>query len=94
MLETCKRKFSAKNSIYIKSYNYPAAVNTGTYVGLNFVECLASAQVTKDSSGLPVVHHSKYVCHIPANHKFPMRKFPKILLFLLRDQITDKQLRQ
>nr|XP_023681902.1 uncharacterized protein LOC111851326 [Paramormyrops kingsleyae] len=49
-------------------------------------------KVTKDSSGLPVVHHSKYVCDIPANHRFPMGKFPKILLFLLRDQIiTDKQ---
>ncbi|XP_048836676.1 uncharacterized protein SYNPCC7002_A1628 [Brienomyrus brachyistius] len=51
-----------------------------------------SRRVTKDSSGLPVVHNSKHVYDIPENHRFPMGKFQSILLFLLMDQIiTNKQ---
>ncbi|KAG9348466.1 hypothetical protein JZ751_002201 [Albula glossodonta] len=42
--------------------------------------------------GLPIVHHRKYVCDLPPNHRFPMGKFPRVLHFLLKDQvITDKQ---
>lgn len=50
------------------------------------------AEVRRESSGLPVVHHSEYVCDLPANHRFPMGKFPRVLHFLLKDQvITEKQ---
>nr|XP_006628278.2 PREDICTED: uncharacterized protein SYNPCC7002_A1628-like [Lepisosteus oculatus] len=49
-------------------------------------------EIEEGARGLPVVHHSKYVCDLPPNHRFPMRKFPKVLNFLLKDQIiTDKQ---
>uniref|UniRef100_A0A3B4G1N5 Histone deacetylase domain-containing protein n=1 Tax=Pundamilia nyererei TaxID=303518 RepID=A0A3B4G1N5_9CICH len=48
--------------------------------------------VRHESSALPVVHHSKYVCDLPPNHRFPMGKFPRVLQCLLRDQvITEKQ---
>ncbi|KAG5837513.1 hypothetical protein ANANG_G00240090 [Anguilla anguilla] len=42
--------------------------------------------------GLPIVHHDKYVCDLPPNHRFPMGKFPRVLHFLIKDQVvTDKQ---
>lgn len=45
-----------------------------------------------ESRALPIVHHVKYICDLPENHRFPMGKFPKVLESLLRDQvITDKQ---
>lgn len=45
-----------------------------------------------ESRALPIVHHVKFICELPENHRFPMLKFPKILGSLLRDQaITDKQ---
>ncbi|XP_028321485.1 uncharacterized protein hdac12 [Gouania willdenowi] len=48
--------------------------------------------VRHESSGLPIVHHNQYVCELPVNHRFPMAKFPRVLHFLLKDQvITDKQ---
>uniref|UniRef100_A0A3Q1FNN6 Histone deacetylase 12 n=1 Tax=Acanthochromis polyacanthus TaxID=80966 RepID=A0A3Q1FNN6_9TELE len=48
--------------------------------------------VRHESSGLPIIHHSRYVCELPANHRFPMSKFPRVLHFLLLDQVvTDKQ---
>ncbi|KAM9359391.1 uncharacterized protein ABDE67_002509 [Symphorus nematophorus] len=48
--------------------------------------------VRPDSSGLPIIHHGRYVCELPDNHRFPMGKFPRVLHFLLKDQvITDKQ---
>ncbi len=51
-----------------------------------------TSQVTHESGGLPIVHHSKYVCDLPANHRFPMAKFPRVLHFLIKDQvITEKQ---
>lgn len=49
-------------------------------------------QVRQESCGLPVIHHSKYVCELPANHRFPMGKFPRVLHTLIRDQvITENQ---
>ncbi|XP_067102587.1 uncharacterized protein SYNPCC7002_A1628 [Osmerus mordax] len=54
--------------------------------------CFHAEQKGNDSRGLPIVHHRKYVCDLPPNHRFPMGKFPKVLDFLLKDQvITDKQ---
>lgn len=51
-------------------------------------------QVRHESSGLPIIHHSGYVCDLPANHRFPMAKFPRVLHFLIRDQvITERQVR-
>ncbi|XP_051965449.1 uncharacterized protein SYNPCC7002_A1628 [Xyrauchen texanus] len=45
-----------------------------------------------ESTALPIVHHGKYICDLPENHRFPMGKFPKVLECLLGDQvITDKQ---
>ncbi|KAK5868883.1 hypothetical protein PBY51_009859 [Eleginops maclovinus] len=54
--------------------------------------CLHDEQVTRESSALPIIHHSKYVCDLPLNHRFPMGKFPRVLHFLIKDQvITEKQ---
>ncbi|XP_077064152.1 uncharacterized protein SYNPCC7002_A1628 isoform X2 [Siphateles boraxobius] len=48
--------------------------------------------VCLESRALPLVHHVKYICDLPENHRFPMGKFPKVLESLFRDQvITDKQ---
>ncbi|XP_015241873.1 PREDICTED: uncharacterized protein SYNPCC7002_A1628-like isoform X1 [Cyprinodon variegatus] len=48
--------------------------------------------IRSESSALPVIHHSKYVCELPSNHRFPMAKFPRVLHFLLQDQvITEEQ---
>ncbi|CAJ1065083.1 uncharacterized protein SYNPCC7002_A1628 isoform X1 [Xyrichtys novacula] len=48
--------------------------------------------VRPDSRGLPIVHHRKYVCDLPPNHRFPMGKFPRVLQSLLQDQvITETQ---
>ncbi|XP_058490510.1 uncharacterized protein SYNPCC7002_A1628 [Solea solea] len=45
-----------------------------------------------DSSGLPVIHHRHYVCDLPPKHRFPIDKFPRVLHFLIQDQvITHKQ---
>lgn len=45
-----------------------------------------------ESRALPLVHHVKYICDLPENHRFPMGKFPKVLESLFKDQvITDKQ---
>nr|XP_057937012.1 LOW QUALITY PROTEIN: uncharacterized protein SYNPCC7002_A1628-like [Doryrhamphus excisus] len=41
---------------------------------------------------MPIVHHDEYVCDLPANHRFPMAKFPRVLHCLIKDQIiSDKQ---
>ncbi|KAL3991558.1 myosin XVIII [Sarotherodon galilaeus] len=54
--------------------------------------CFHAELVRHESSALPIVHHSKYVCDLPPNHRFPMGKFPRVLQCLLRDQvITEKQ---
>lgn len=53
---------------------------------------LFTFQVRHESSALPIVHHSKYVCDLPPNHRFPMAKFPRVLHHLIKDQvITEKQ---
>ncbi|XP_010794350.1 histone deacetylase 11 [Notothenia coriiceps] len=49
-------------------------------------------QVSRESSALPIIHHSRYVCDLPPNHRFPMAKFPRVLHFLIKDQvITEEQ---
>ncbi|CAL8333658.1 unnamed protein product [Boreogadus saida] len=48
-------------------------------------------KVSADSRGLPVVHHSRYVCDLPPGHRFPMGKFPRVLHCLLKDQIVSEQ---
>lgn len=54
--------------------------------------CICFSQVCLESRALPLVHHVKYICDLPENHRFPMGKFPKVLESLFRDQvITDKQ---
>ncbi|KAM8854339.1 uncharacterized protein ACB058_010524 isoform 1-T1 [Synchiropus picturatus] len=54
--------------------------------------CLHAEVVRHESSGLPIVHHCGYVSELPPNHRFPMKKFPRVLHFLLKDQvITEKQ---
>ncbi|XP_073343027.1 uncharacterized protein SYNPCC7002_A1628 [Pagrus major] len=59
---------------------------------LTSCRCFHAELVRPESSGLPVVHHSQYVCDLPANHRFPMEKFPRVLHFLIKDQvITEKQ---
>ncbi|XP_042075582.1 uncharacterized protein SYNPCC7002_A1628 isoform X4 [Haplochromis burtoni] len=59
---------------------------------LTSCRCFHAELVRHESSALPVVHHSKYVCDLPPNHRFPMGKFPRVLQCLLRDQvITEKQ---
>ncbi|XP_029923155.1 uncharacterized protein hdac12 [Myripristis murdjan] len=59
---------------------------------ITFCRCFHAEQIRPEDNGLPIVHHSKYVCELPANHRFPMGKFPRVLHFLLKDQvITDKQ---
>ncbi|KAK1900474.1 hypothetical protein KUDE01_001261 [Dissostichus eleginoides] len=49
-------------------------------------------QVSRESSALPIIHHSRYVCDLPPNHRFPMGKFPRVLHCLIKDQvITEEQ---
>lgn len=51
-----------------------------------------TSQVRRESSRLPIVHHSQYVCELPPNHRFPMGKFPRVLRSLIKDQvITEEQ---
>ncbi|KAF3847483.1 hypothetical protein F7725_020511 [Dissostichus mawsoni] len=58
----------------------------GGFCGLNVVI------VSRESSALPIIHHSRYVCDLPPNHRFPMGKFPRVLHFLIKDQvITEEQ---
>lgn len=60
---------------------------------LTSCRCFHAELVRHESSALPVVHHSKYVCDLAPSHRFPMGKFPRVLQCLLRDQvITEKQL--
>ncbi|XP_072248249.1 uncharacterized protein SYNPCC7002_A1628 isoform X2 [Leuresthes tenuis] len=71
-----------------------AHLEVGRIVGaaLTSCRCFHAEQVRHGSSGLPIIHHSKYVCDLPPNHRFPMSKFPRVLHFLLKDQvITEKQ---
>ncbi|XP_031719676.1 uncharacterized protein hdac12 isoform X4 [Anarrhichthys ocellatus] len=59
---------------------------------LTACRCFHTEPVGHESSGLPIVHHSKYVCDLPPNHRFPMGKFPRVLHHLIKDQvITEKQ---
>ncbi|XP_043975086.1 uncharacterized protein SYNPCC7002_A1628 [Gambusia affinis] len=69
-------------------------ITVGRLVGVTLTSgrCFHAELVRTESSGLPIVHHSKYVCDLPANHRFPMSKFPRVLHFLLQDQvITERQ---
>ncbi|CAN9510999.1 unnamed protein product [Ophioblennius macclurei] len=47
--------------------------------------------VRHESKGLPIIHHRKYVCDLPPNHRFPMDKFPRVLHFLLNDHVIDEK---
>ncbi|XP_068441767.1 uncharacterized protein SYNPCC7002_A1628 [Clinocottus analis] len=61
-------------------------------VGRLVCRCFRTDPVRHESSSLPIVHHSKYVCDLPPNHRFPMGKFPRVLHHLIQDQvITEKQ---
>ncbi|XP_061828516.1 uncharacterized protein SYNPCC7002_A1628 isoform X1 [Nerophis lumbriciformis] len=53
--------------------------------------CLLTKQVRQKSNGLPIVHHGEYVCELPANHRFPMAKFPRVLHFLIKDQVINDE---
>jgi len=69
-------------------------VNVGVLAGppLTFYRCFRAEKICQESTAVPIVHHSKYVCDLPANHRFPMGKFPRVLDVLLKDQvITDRQ---
>ncbi|KAM6933334.1 uncharacterized protein FYW49_001712 [Xenentodon cancila] len=81
--------------ICIKSRLFKTAlIKAGRLVGaaLTSCRCFHAELVRDESSGLPIVHHSRYVCELPPNHRFPMNKFPRVLHFLLKDQvITQKQ---
>ncbi|XP_034556505.1 uncharacterized protein SYNPCC7002_A1628 [Notolabrus celidotus] len=46
--------------------------------------------VRLESKGLPIIHHRKYVCDLPPNHRFPMGKFPRVLQCLLKDQVIKE----
>lgn len=41
------------------------------------------------SSGLPIVHHTKYVCEFPIKHRFCMRKFHAVMRHLRIDNIIS-----
>ncbi|XP_045123575.1 uncharacterized protein SYNPCC7002_A1628-like isoform X1 [Portunus trituberculatus] len=41
-------------------------------------------------AGLPIVHHEKYVCPLPPNHRFKMMKFHYLYEILLRDGVIKK----
>ncbi|XP_056905370.1 uncharacterized protein SYNPCC7002_A1628 [Takifugu flavidus] len=59
---------------------------------LGSCRCFHAELVRHESCGLPIIHHSKYVCDLPTNHRFPMGKFPRVLHFLFKDQvITENQ---
>ncbi|XP_059187781.1 uncharacterized protein SYNPCC7002_A1628 [Centropristis striata] len=71
-----------------------ADVKVGLLAGaaLSSCRCFHAELVRHDSSALPIVHHSRYVCDLPPNHRFPMGKFPRVLHALINDQvITEKQ---
>ncbi|KAM7412798.1 hypothetical protein PAMA_020264 [Pampus argenteus] len=52
--------------------------------------CLHAELVRHESCGLPIVHHSKYACDLPPDHRFPMGKFPRMLHFLIKDQVITE----
>ncbi|KAM4743138.1 uncharacterized protein SYNPCC7002_A1628-like [Anableps anableps] len=77
-----------------KIFSKTRRIADGRLVGVALASgrCFHAELVRPESSGLPVVHHGKYVCELPVNHRFPMAKFPRVLHFLLEDQvITEKQ---
>lgn len=57
---------------------------------LTFPRIFSTWQVRPESGRLPIIHHSGYVCDLPANHRFPMGKFPRVLHFLLKDQVVEE----
>ncbi|XP_069563402.1 uncharacterized protein SYNPCC7002_A1628 isoform X1 [Brachyistius frenatus] len=76
--------------IFSKRLRLKAARLVGA--ALTSCRCFHAEVVRHDSGGLPIVHHSKYACDLPPGHRFPMGKFPRVLHFLLKDQvITEKQ---
>ncbi|XP_075892597.1 uncharacterized protein SYNPCC7002_A1628 [Nelusetta ayraudi] len=61
-------------------------------LGASFTSCrrFRDELVRPESGRLPIIHHSGYVCDLPANHRFPMGKFPRVLHFLLKDQVVEE----
>uniref|UniRef100_UPI0037E75313 uncharacterized protein SYNPCC7002_A1628 n=1 Tax=Semicossyphus pulcher TaxID=241346 RepID=UPI0037E75313 len=66
-----------------------ACIKVERLLGSAFTSCRRfHAEIVRlESSGLPIVHHRKYVCDLPPNHRFPMDKFPSVLQCLLKDQV-------
>lgn len=45
------------------------------------------------TTGVPIVHHHGYVCDLPINHRFAMRKFHGVMRYLRMDNvISSKQI--
>lgn len=42
-----------------------------------------------ECSGLPIVHHHKYVSELPLNHRFAMRKFHGVMRYLRTDGVIS-----
>ncbi|KAL3878650.1 hypothetical protein ACJMK2_030981 [Sinanodonta woodiana] len=42
-----------------------------------------------ESKGLPIVHHHGYVCDLPVNHQFPMKKFHGVMHHLKVDNVIS-----
>ncbi|CAG6000419.1 unnamed protein product [Menidia menidia] len=77
-----------------RMFSHAARAKSGQIARAALASCrrFHAELVRQESSGLPIIHHSKYVCDLPAKHRFPMGKFPKVLQHLLQDQvITEKQ---
>ncbi|KAM9732625.1 uncharacterized protein ACNS7B_014988 [Menidia menidia] len=77
-----------------RMFSHAARAKSGQIARAALASCrrFHAEMVRQESSGLPIIHHSEYVCDLPANHRFPMGKFPRVLQHLLQDQvITEKQ---
>ncbi|XP_062242476.1 uncharacterized protein SYNPCC7002_A1628 [Platichthys flesus] len=63
------------------------------WLGADFPSCrrFHAETVRHESSDLPIIHHAGYVCDLPPNHSFPMSKFPRVLHFLLQDQVITHE---
>ncbi|XP_020490531.2 uncharacterized protein SYNPCC7002_A1628 [Labrus bergylta] len=84
-MHTSVREMTCTKQIFSKR----VCIQVGRLVGAAFTSCRRfHAEIVRlESSGLPIIHHGKYVCDLPANHRFPMGKFPRVLQCLLKDQV-------
>ncbi|KAJ8404714.1 hypothetical protein AAFF_G00335770 [Aldrovandia affinis] len=88
--------FTKQSALYTLLVRYKS-IQEKTFLKVNIrhapSKILFHTERESGTRGLPVVHHSKYVCDLPPDHRFPMGKFPRVLHFLIKDQvITDKQI--